>query len=290
MSSSPQLRRRAEAAASKLPPLLARAEHLANTVLLGDHGRRRAGAGDDFWQYRPLQEGDSFRMIDWRRSAKSDAQYVRQREWQIAQSVSLWIDGSASMSYASDTSLAPKSDRAQVLALALSILLIRAGERVGLAGAELPPRRGDGQIWRLCEALLAPGDADYGTPEARAMIPRSRALFISDFMGDFAPVEQALAKAADRGVRGVLLQVLDPAEEAFPFQGRAIFESMGATLEHETRKANDLRDRYLERLADRKAALHRVAKATGWQAFTHLTNAPVQQALLWLYRAMEGGR
>ena len=121
MSASPQLRRRAEAAASKLPPLLARAEHLANTVFLGDHGRRRAGAGDDFWQYRPLQEGDSFRMIDWRRSAKSDAQYVRQREWQIAQSVSLWIDGSASMSYASDTSLAPKSDRAQVLALALSL-------------------------------------------------------------------------------------------------------------------------------------------------------------------------
>ncbi|MEJ5218809.1 DUF58 domain-containing protein [Cognatishimia sp. D5M38] len=290
MSSQPQLRRRAEAAAAKLPPLLARAEHLANTVLLGDHGRRRSGSGDDFWQYRPLQDGDSFRMIDWRRSAKSDAQFVRQKEWQIAQSVSLWVDGSASMSYTSSKDLAPKSDRAQVLALALSILLIRAGERVGLAGTDLPPRRGDGQIWRLCEALLAQGEGDYGTPEARAMIPRTRALFVSDFMGDIAAVQQALAKAADRGVRGVLLQILDPIEEAFPFQGRAIFESMGATLEHETRKANDLRDRYLERLSERRETLEHLAKVTGWQFATHLTDAPVQQALLWLYRAMEGER
>ena len=289
MNAQPQLRRRAEAAASRLPPLLARAEQLANTVLLGDHGRRRAGAGDDFWQYRPLQEGDSFRMIDWRRSARTDAQFVRQKEWQIAQSVSLWVDGSASMSYASDKALAPKSDRAQVLALALSILLIRAGERVGLAGTDLPPRRGDGQIWRLCEALLAQGEGDYGVPEARAMIPRSRALFVSDFMGDIDALELAMAKAADRGVRGVLLQVLDPAEEAFPFRGRAIFESMGATLEHETRKANDLRDRYLERLSVRRDHLQSLAQATGWQFTTHLTDAPVQQALLWLYRAMEGG-
>ncbi|NQY61246.1 DUF58 domain-containing protein [Cognatishimia sp.] len=290
MNAQPQLRRRAEAAASKLPPLLARAEHLANTVLLGDHGRRRSGAGDDFWQYRPLQEGDSFRMIDWRRSAKSDAQFVRQKEWQIAQSVSLWIDGSASMSYVSHKDLAPKSDRAQLLALALSILLIRAGERVGLAGTDLPPRRGDGQIWRLCEALLAQGEGDYGTPEARAMIPKTRALFVSDFMGDIDAVEHALTKAADRGVRGVLLQVLDPAEEAFPFQGRAIFESMGATLSHETRKANDLRDRYLERLSQRRADLQHLAQLTGWQFSTHLTDAPVQQALLWLYRAIEGER
>ncbi|MFY0594966.1 MAG: DUF58 domain-containing protein [Cognatishimia sp.] len=291
MSAHPQLRRRAEAAASRLPPLLARAENLANTVLLGEHGRRRSGLGDDFWQYRPLQEGDSYRMIDWRRSAKTNAQYVRQKEWQIAQSVSLWIDSAASMDYASRKDLAPKSDRAQLLALAASILLIRAGERVGLAGTALPPQRGDGQIWRLSQALLDdnPGD-DYGSPEARAMIPHSRALFISDFLGDFAQMEHALYKAADRGVRGVILQVLDPAEEAFPFSGRAIFESMRAQVLYETRKANDLRDHYVARLQERKDALRKLARITGWQYECHLTDASVQSALLWVYRALERGR
>jgi len=291
VSAHPQLRRRAEAAASRLPPLLARAENLANTVLLGEHGRRRSGLGDDFWQYRPLQEGDSYRMIDWRRSAKTNAQYVRQKEWQIAQSVSLWIDSAASMDYSSRKDLAPKSDRAQLLALATSILLIRAGERVGLAGTALPPQRGDAQIWRLSQALLeVDPEGDYGSPEARAMIPHSRALFISDFLGDFDQIEHALYKAADRGVRGVILQVLDPAEEAFPFSGRAIFESMRAQVLHETRKANDLRDRYVARLQDRKDALRKLARITGWQFECHLTDASVQSALLWVYRALERGR
>lgn len=291
MTAPPQLRRRAEAAASRLPPLLARADNLANTVLLGDHGRRRSGLGDDFWQYRAVQAGDSYRMIDWRKSAKTDAQYVRQKEWQIAQSVTMWIDNAASMDYASRKDLAPKSDRARLLALAIAILMIRAGERVGLAGTSLPPKRGEGQIWRLSQALLEEGDHDdYGSPEARAMIPKSRALFISDFMGDFEGVEHALYKAADRGVRGVILQILDPAEEAFPFSGRAIFESMKAQIMHETRKANDLRDQYVARLQDRKAALRKLARVTGWQYECHLTDAPVQAALLWLYRALERGR
>ncbi len=291
MSPQPQLRRRAEAAALKLPPLLARADTLANTVLLGGHGDRRSGLGDDFWQYRPVQPGDSYRMIDWRKSAKSDAQYVRQKEWQISQSVSLWVDASASMEFTGHKTRAPKSDRAQLLALAASILMIRAGERVGLAGTTLPPKRGEGQIWRLCEALLAEDQGDdYGIPEARAMIPHSRAIFISDFLGDFDRVEHALFKAADRGVRGVILQVLDPAEEVFPFSGRAIFESMQAQIMHETRKANDLRDQYIGRLLQRKAALRNLARVTGWQYECHLTDAPVQTALLWLYRALKRGR
>src|SRR5690606_35476281 len=86
------LRELSEAEAARLPPLLARAEKLAGTVLLGEHGRRSAGLGDDFWQYRPAQVGDPVRLVDWRRSARSDTQYVREREWQIAQSVILWVD------------------------------------------------------------------------------------------------------------------------------------------------------------------------------------------------------
>lgn len=287
MISYPHLRTRAETEAARLPPLLARAEHLAGTVLLGEHGRRRAGLGDDFWQYRPVQPGDSLRMIDWRRSAKSDAQFVRQREWQVAQSVMVWVDQSASMTFTSDENTGTKADRARVLALALSILLIRSGERVGLSGTSLPPRRGEAQILRLTEMLLSDEAADYGAPEARAMLPHARAVFISDFLGDYEQVEAALFKAADRDVRGVVYQVLDPAEETFPFQGRAIFESMGGSLSHETRKASDLRERYLERLAERRERLKLLCRTTGWQFGGHDTAQSAQAALLWLYRAME---
>ena len=285
----PSLRARAEAEAARLPPLLAQAEHLAGTVLLGEHGRRRAGQGDDFWQYRPAQPGDSRQMIDWRRSARSDMQYVKQREWQIAQSVMLWADPAASMRFTSDRNLPEKADRARLLALAMAVLLLRGGERVGLTGTTLPPRRGQAQLARLALALMQDSDADYASPDMAGLLPHGRALLISDFMGDLAGLRAALTAAADRGVRGLLYQVLDPAEEVFPYRGRTIFESVGGTLAHETLKANELRDRYLARLAERKSELDRLCHTTGWRYGLHHTNESAQSALLWLYRAMDGG-
>jgi uncharacterized protein (DUF58 family) len=289
VSEAVSLRAAAEADAARFPALLARAEHLAGSVLLGEHGRRRAGMGDDFWQYRPVQPGDSLREIDWRRSGRSDAQFVRQREWQIAQSVMLWVDEAASMRFASDESVPQKADRARLLALALAIMLNRGGERVGLTGAELPPRRGQAQITRLAQALCTDSPDDYGAPDLRGLSPHGRAMLVSDFLGEMAPVREALGLAADRGVRGVLLQVLDPVEEAFPFRGRTIFESVGGSLAHETLKASELRERYLARLAERKEELRLICRLTGWQFHCHHTSASVQAALLWLFQAFEQG-
>lgn len=286
---SDALRPRAEAEAARLPPLLARAEHLAGTVLLGEHGRRRAGPGDDFWQYRPVQQGDSRRMIDWRRSARSDAEFVRQTEWQIAQSVMLWVDPAASMRFTSDPGLPEKADRARLLALSIAVCLVRGGERVGLTGISLPPRRGQAQLTRLGLALTEDSAEDYASPDMTGLVPQGRALLISDFMGDLSGLRQALTRAADRGVRGVVYQVLDPAEEAFPYRGRTIFESMGGSMAHETLKAGDLRDRYLARLAERKAELASLCAATGWRHGLHHTGDSAQSALLWLYRALDKG-
>lgn len=281
------LRATSEIEAAALPALLARAEHLAGAVLLGAHGRRRAGSGDDFWQYRPAQIGDSRRAIDHRRSAMGDTEFVREREWQIAQSVMLWVDQSASMRFTSSDAIPQKIDRARVLALALAILLNRGGERVGLTGTALPPRAGRPQIMSLAALFCKDDDADYAPPEHRAMIPHARAVFISDFMGDIGGVRTALTKAADRGVRGALCHVLDPSEEAFPFTGRTIFQSMGGTLSHETLKANDLKERYLERLDERKAELQSLCALTGWQYGLHHTNSTAQAGLLWLYGALD---
>ncbi|MFO7757759.1 MAG: DUF58 domain-containing protein [Roseovarius sp.] len=283
------LRPRAEAEAARLPPLLARAEHLAGTVLLGEHGRRRAGQGDDFWQYRPVQQGDMRGMIDWRRSARSDAQFVRQREWQIAQSVMLWVDPAASMRFASDPGLPEKADRARLLALAIAVCLVRAGERVGLTGTALPPRRGQAQLTRMGLALTQDSPEEYASPDMTGLVPQGRALLISDFMGDISGLRDALTRAADRGVRGVVYQVLDPAEEAFPYRGRTIFESMGGSIAHETLKAGELRDRYLARLAERKDELATLCAATGWRHGLHHTSEATQSALLWLYRALDKG-
>lgn len=281
------LRTGAEALAAPFPALLAEAEHLAATVLVGEHGRRRAGLGDTFWQYRPAQNHDAMRSIDWRRSARSDAQFVQDKEWQIAQSILLWVDQSASMGFTSLKSGQTKAHRARTLALACAILLLRGGERVGLTGGLLPPARGAAQASQLARLLSTNHSDDFGTPDPSGMLPHSRALFVSDFMGDIAATETAVAKAADGDVRGALVQILDPAEEAFPFDGRTIFESMSGALTHETLKARDLRSRYLDRLAARKDRLAALARAAGWQFNTHRTDQSATSALLWVYSALE---
>jgi uncharacterized protein (DUF58 family) len=245
--------------------------------------------GDAFWQYRAAAPGDSLRMVDWRRSARSDVQFVREREWQASQTVMLWVDPARSMAFAGGKDRAPKCDRARLLALALAVLLLRGGERVGLAGADAPPRSGRGQVLRLAQAMADAPD-DYGAPDVASLVAHGRAVFLSDFLGRPEEVEEALARASERGVAGALVQVLDPAEEEFPFDGRTIFESMGGSLRHETLRAGDLRARYLDRLAERKARLEVMARASGWHYLCHHTGQSAQSALLWLFRALERGR
>lgn len=289
------LRSRSESVASSLPALLADAEHLANVVVLGEHGRKRHGTGDEFWQYRPAEAGDSYRSIDWRRSARSDGHFLRQTEWQAAQAVILGVDDAASMTYtgaAKGRDARPsKLRRAQTLAMATAILTIRAGERVGLSHLAEPPRAGQGQLIRLASALMDHDDRpDYGEPKPKIMPQGSRAVFFSDFLGDPKAIETVLTQAADRGVRGALVQVLDPDEEAFPFDGRTRFESMSGVVQFETLKAKGLRDAYLDRLAARKDSLSALARRTGWRFTTHHTDSPAEPVLLWIYNTLERRR
>lgn len=290
MTAAAGLRARAEAEAQQLPPLLLAADRLAGAVLMGAHGRRRAGPGEDFWQYRPAQPGDSRQRIDPRRSGRGDQDYVRDREWQIAQTLLLAIDRGASMRSRSDRRWPEKSDRARVLGLALALVLLRGGERVGLAGSDLPPRRGPAQRLALAQALLDDSPEEFGLPALQALPPRGQAVILSDALGPLEPVAETLARAAGQGVGGVFLQVLDPAEEEYPFRGRVRFESPGGSLRHDTLQADGLRARYLERLAERRARLAELCARSGWLFGTHRTDLPAQTALIWLYHALGRGR
>ena len=201
-----------------------------------------------------------------------------------------WVDQGSSMRFSSDASLPRKCDEARVLALALAVLLNQGGEKIGLSNSGLPPRSGKTHLERLTAALSDDDEEEYAAPILTGVPSYSRAVFVSDFLGDFTPISEALTKSADKGISGALVQILDPQEEAFPFGGRTIFESVGGSISHETLKARNLRDRYLERLAERKDELRRLSQLTGWQYYLHHTDASASSALLWLYMAMERSR
>ncbi len=282
-------RRDAEALAEGIPPLLARAHRLAATLSLGVHGRRRSGSGEEFWQYRPAVNGDLLRQIDWRKSARSDEHFLRQLEWQTSQSVTLWIDLGQSMQYWSRKAADRKADRARLLGLALAILLSRAGEKVGLFDDPAPAETGEVQLSKLALSLLRTSASDYGLPPEKELREGSVAVFLSDFLGDWDMLEGALGRVAEQRVAGCMLQILDPAEIGFPFDGRRVFESMNGTLRFETLRASALRDAYARRLAERQSALRRLAARLGWRASVHVTSDPPLASLLWLYVALEDG-
>src|SRR5438445_9924871 len=101
--------------AASLPRLVLEARRIAANVIHGLHGRRRAGAGENFWQYRRFVSGEPAARVDWRRSARDDHLYVREQEWEAAHTVWVWPDRSPSMVFASPHVLANKLDREHVV-------------------------------------------------------------------------------------------------------------------------------------------------------------------------------
>jgi len=280
------------AATAALPPLLAEAERAAASIW-GVHGRRSAGSGETFWQYRHAQPGDAQGSIDWRRSGRSDDLFVRETEWETAQSVFLWPDESDSMQFASKDVPTTKGRRAALLALATAILLERGDERFALMRADegraLQGRTG---VNRLANALSLPVTkrAETGTPPDVSFTMGARALLMSDFFGDLDAVSKSLSTAVSRRVRGILLQVVDPVEEAFPYSGRVLFESIGGGMRYDADRAESLRDAYREKLEMRRAALRDMARQAGWTFAIHRTDTPPTPALMMIHQTLQAKR
>ncbi len=292
------LRERAEQVAAALPPLLVAAERIAATVAQGVHGRRRVGQGETFWQFRQYQPGDAATRIDWRESAKSQRLYVRETEWEAAQSVWLWRDPSASMDYSSAGYIAgadwpTKCDRAALILVALASLLVRGGERLTLLGSGVAPMTGRVALTRLVQLLeRAPGPAlaTLGLPVFEPLPRAGQLVLIGDFLAPLDTINAAVAQFAGAGLRGHLLQIADPAEEELPFSGRIHFEGVEERDEIVISRVETVRADYAVRFRRHSEGLAEIARAVGWTLGHHRTDRPPHLALLALHAALSADR
>ena len=281
---------RAEELASILPPLMVAAERVASTVAQGVHGRRRIGQGDAFWQYRAYQPGDTTQIIDWRQSAKTQHVFIRENEWEAAQSIWLWRDDSPSMHYASQRNLPQKGERAELLLLALAALLMNGGERVALVGEGYSPANGRATLMRLAETLSRADRQGANTPSPDPLPRHAHAVLFSDFLGPLEDIETAVQNFAGRGAHGHLVQVLDPAEESLPFSGRIRFEGLEAEGTTLINRTESVRDEYIRRVAKRRADLQTLCRRQGWTFSLHHSDTPPQAALLALFALLSERR
>jgi uncharacterized protein (DUF58 family) len=272
----------AKTIASGMPDMLIEARRVAATVLAGWHGRRTAGRGETFWQFRPFGTGEAAASIDWRRSARDEQHlYVREKEWEASHTVWLWIDLSASMAFRSRLAPVSKRDRAVVLVLALADLLATAGERTGLLGLS-DPILARNAAERLAHVLA------LAAPSAASLDPRplrrfSDVILAGDFLDPMAEIEARLETIVRSGARAHLVQVVDPIEETFPYAGRTEFRDPETGARHVVSRAEQYREDYQARLAALRDRLRNICRRIDWTFIVHRTDRPVTEPLLALY-------
>jgi len=281
--------RRAEALATRLPPLLVAAERVAATVAQGLHGRRRVGQGDSFWQFRRYASGDALNRIDWRQSAKSSQAaptgwFVRETEWEATQTVCLWRDASPSMRWRGGGTT-EKQERASLLALALASLLLRGGERVLPIFPGARPVDGRFGLERLAMTLES-GQDDSGLPPDMALPRHATAVLLGDFLSPLTDIQAAIGRLAATPMRGYVLQILDPAETALPYRGRTRFRGLESDGDVLIPRVETIRDDYAHALQAHQTGLAAICAAAGFGFGLHLTDRPAETALLSLYAAL----
>ncbi len=278
---SRKLKSEAGGLSARLPALVIEARAVALSVRHGVHGRRRAGTGENFWQFRPFLSGEPAQRIDWRRSARESRAYVREREWEAAQTLWIWVDRSPGMDFGSKLAPQSKLDRALVLALALADLTVRGGERVGLVGLTRPIAARD-VIERFAQVLAGPLAARRaeGVPDAEPIAARAKIALIGDFLSEPARLDAAFKKLGQDGAGGVATMVCDPVEETFPFRGAVDFIAPGTDSPFRALRAEGMRGDYQARLAGQREALRTTCKALGWGFALHRTDASPAAALL----------
>jgi uncharacterized protein (DUF58 family) len=273
--------------AARIPRLILDARRVASTVIHGLHGRRRAGPGENFWQYRRFVSGEPSQNIDWRRSARDDHLYVREREWEASHTIWMWADRSPSMEFAAGSEWS-KLDRALVVSFALAEVLVQGGERVGIPDL-MRPSANRNIIEKMAQTIVHDTAERPSLPSSFAPAPYSEVLLLSDFWSPVADFRRVIGQLAANGARGHVVQVVDPAEEAFPYAGRIEFiepEGLGSVT---AGRAETWRADYQSLLAKHRAALRAECEQFGWTFTTHRTDRGPTELLFALHARMGAG-
>jgi uncharacterized protein (DUF58 family) len=252
--------------AESMPRLILESRRIAATVIHGLHGRKRAGPGENFWQYRRFLSGEPARRVDWRRSARDEHLYVREQEWEAAHTVWLWPDRSPSMVFTSPLARESKLDRCLVVTFALAEILVQAGERVGMPGL-MRPTGSRNVLDKMANAIVHDVTERPSLPPNFVPSALAEIVVVSDFWSPMPELRKTFAQLSATGAHGHTVQIVDPEGAGSITAGRA--EAWKS--EFETRVANH------------RAAIRAETDKLGWSFTIHRTDHPATELLLALH-------
>jgi uncharacterized protein (DUF58 family) len=274
--------------AASMPRLILEARRVAATVIHGLHGRRRAGPGENFWQYRRFVSGEPAARIDWRRSARDDHLYVREQEWEAAHTVWIWPDRSPSMDFASPLVRETKLFRTLVAAMALAEILVEAGERVGIPGL-MRPTGSRNVIDRMAQAIVHDQADRASLPPNFVPSPLSEIVWLSDLWAPIGEIRKTTSQLSANGARGHIVQIVDPAEETFPYWGRVEFVEPEGGGRITAGRAETWRTDYTARVQRHRADIRAETDRLGWSFTIHRTDRSASELLLALQARIGAG-
>ncbi len=274
--------------AASMPRLILEARRVAATVIHGLHGRRRAGPGENFWQYRRFVSGEPAARVDWRRSARDDHLYVREQEWEAAHTVWIWPDRSPSMHFASPLVRDTKLYRALVVTLALAEVLVEGGERVGVPGL-LRPTGSRNIVELIAQAIVHDRSERPSLPPNFAPSPLAEVVLLSDLWSDIGDVRRTLTQLSGSGAHGHVVQIVDPAEETFPYWGRIEFVEPESGGRITAGRAETWRADYTARVARHRSEIRSETDRLGFSFAIHRTDRPPSELLLALHARIGAG-
>jgi len=219
-----------------LAPLRLRARSISDGVWAGAHRSVRKGPGVEFGGDRPYVPGDDLRWLDRHSVLRHDRLMIREFETETDRGLRLVLDASASMAHRSRDAPGSKFAYAAVVAAALARVSLSSGDPVGLSfmgGDRIEPlaavagREAFERVVGALESARVFGDlsADAASVERvfATIARRSRrgtiVVLLSDLIDLPAHTLDHFAALASAGRVLVAVQVLDPEEEAFPFEG-----------------------------------------------------------------------
>ena len=271
--------------AAAMPRLILESRRIAATVIHGLHGRRRAGSGENFWQYRRFVSGEPAQRVDWRRSARDDHLYVREREWEAAHTVWIWPDRSPSMNFVSHLANDTKLERTVVIAFALAEILVEGGERVGIPGL-MRPSASRNVIDKMAEAIIHDTTERASLPPSFAPSPLAEVVLLSDLWSPIAEVRVTIGQLSSSGAQGHVVQVVDPAEESFPYSGRVEFVEPEGAGRITAGRAETWRADYGNRIERHRSEVRAETDRLGWGFAIHRTDRSASELLLALHARM----
>ena len=260
------MRLKAEELSNKIPSLYIKAERIANTIWEGIHNRNKDGLGDNFWQFRKYEYGDPAHLIDWKKTAKSNETFIQEKELQTLQNFVIWRDTSKSMNFRSSESIDTKLYRANLFTLALTIILSKSGENIILNGLKSKLLKGGNAVNFVSNQINEKVTDSYkSSPNVNEIKNNSDVILIGDFLNNINETEKTIKELSNRGINGIIIQILDPAERFFPYKGRINFNGLEGEQNILIGKAESVRNDYKKAIKIHIEKLEKLTTSYSWK-------------------------